>query len=197
MNVCVCVSECVRSICFPSYIHTRSCPLQFSHTYTNTHTCHLCHFWCVQLAWPPVYPPQVPDCVPVCLPGLCVRLFIFLPVCLPALWSQATRAFFFFNCFLPPTGPKHREAQQCSLCLESVDRERERQNLCLHFTINQAFFMSLFISFTSTRGLSRADAQLISRRLHRTFSSHTCVVENKSWSIRVFSLTRGLRTISG
>lgn len=145
MNVCVCVSECVRSICFPSYIHTRSCPLQFSHTYTNTHTCHLCHFWCVQLAWPPVFPPQVPDCVPVCLPGLCVRLFIFLPVCLPALWSQATRAFlfYFFNCFLPPTGPKYREAQQCSLCLESVDREKETEFVpTLH---NQSSILYVFI----------------------------------------------------
>lgn len=84
----------------------------------------------------------------VCPGFVCACLYFYLSVCLLCEVRPPGLFFFFFNCFLPPTGPKYREAQQCSLCLESVDREKETEFVpTLH---NQVFFTSLFISFTST-----------------------------------------------
>lgn len=80
----------------------------------------------------------------VCPGFVCACLYFYLSVCLlcevrpPGLFF-----FFFFNCFLPPTGPKYREAQQCSLCLESVDREKETEFVpTLH---NQSSILYVFI----------------------------------------------------
>lgn len=96
-------------------------------------------------------------CLAACLPAsgswlrsrlspraLCAPVYI--STCLSACSVKSGHQgffFFFFNCFLPPTGPKYREAQQCSLCLESVDREKETEFVpTLH---NQSSILYVFI----------------------------------------------------
>lgn len=45
--------------------------------------------------------------------------------------------------------------------------------------------------------ICKEDEREESKRINHAFSPHTCVGENKSPDIRVFSLTRGLGTICG
>lgn len=45
--------------------------------------------------------------------------------------------------------------------------------------------------------ICKEDEQEESKRINHGFGPHTCVGENKSPDIRVFSLTRGLGTICG
>lgn len=76
---------------------------------------------------------EVPECVPVCLPLLCVCVFIFLPVCLPALWSQATRAFLIASSLL-----QDQNTVKQSTAVKLVSRNREEEwkvflSFCLVF----------------------------------------------------------------
>lgn len=76
----------------------------------------------------------------VCPGFVCACLYFYLSVC---LLCEVRPPRLFFNCFLPPTGPKYREAQQYSLCLESVDREKETEFVpTLH---NQSSILYVFI----------------------------------------------------
>lgn len=186
--------ECVRGICFPSYM--RRWP-RSHHTYTNTLACRLCHLWCTQLAWPSVCLPEFPECSPVFLPVLCACLFIFLPVCLSAVWSQATRTFLIASSLL-----RDQTTVKQSTALLSVARERDKweDRGVKSYTFLYRHTQPLFISWghlsQSVCTFARASNRRVKRLIH-AFSPHTCVGENKSHSIRVFSLTMGLRPIPG
>lgn len=170
----------------------------------------------VYSAWPYVCLSEFPDCVPACLPVLCVRLFIFLPVCLPALWSQATRAFLIASSLL-----QHQNTVKQSTAVQSASRKsrqtetEQEEKLALLSAFPSAlsqctilhrhdslFFISLVwfaprILVWKCVHLQGGQGGKKSRGVNRAFSPHTCVGESKRHSIRVFSLTRGLRTIFG
>lgn len=105
-------------------------------TYTNTYTCQLCHLSCIQLGRPSVCLPEFPDCVPVCLPLLCACLFIFLPVCLPPLWSQATRAFLIASSLLQDQNTVKQSMVVLSVSRRSRQRETKWEAAYLHSQAN-------------------------------------------------------------
>lgn len=188
MYVCVC--ECVRGICFPSYIHTRGCPRTLP-THTQTHT--LVIFATFGVYSLPCRLSARQNFLSAC--ALCMSVYI--STCLSACSVKSGHQGF-FNCFLPPTAPKHCEAGHSgAVCLERIDREQGGLSQYLHSQAKNTSTLSFYSSFWFILCICKEDTGQESKRVCHAFSHHTCVGENKSPSIRVFSLTGGLRTICG
>lgn len=99
---------------------------------------------------------------------------------------------------------QNSEAEHCSrVCGEKVERERRSKEgdeivfvlRALVFYTNS--FYSSFFFLSDSCAFTRRPGDKKVKRVNHAFSAHTCAAENKSLSIRVFSLTRGLGTICG
>ncbi len=109
MCECVCVCECVRGICFPSYMHTGGCR-HAAHARTHKHTLVIFATFGAYSS-PSACHSFLTACLSVCLPVLCVCVYI--STCLSACSVKSGHQGF-FNCFLPPTAPKHCEVEHSS-----------------------------------------------------------------------------------
>lgn len=171
-----------------------------AHTVPTTYANYLCHLWYSSLSLPTSIS---------CLSASALCMSVYISTCLSACSVKSGHQGF-FNCFLLPTAPKHCEAEHSSgFSPERVDRERQnwesdevpvyQANILSCYTVQywHAFTLIIFVNSLRVRVHLQGRHAQESRRVNHAFSPHTCVGENKSPDIRVFSLTRGLSTIYG